>query len=265
MRHVPSDRWATVVAALLDGVALVAATIPLHLRAGDARRLVARARERASVLVALGPWPVEAALRVHAEGSTWSGTGLLATRDHAGERRNAAVRRNEATRGRGMSTTRTCSVWCPDWPIVAARTRDPDLAGVPVVVRERIGSRELVRAASAEARADGVGRGMRRREAEARCPGVVVVDADLALEARTFESVARAVETITPRVVLDRPGRCALPDARAVALFRRRPRARVCGCATSWPSDDVRVGIADGEFAAGLAAAARVRRRAVGG
>ena len=81
VRHVPSDRWATVVAALLDGVALVAATIPLHLRAGDARRLVARARERASVLVALGPWPVEAALRVHAEGSTWSGTGLLATRD----------------------------------------------------------------------------------------------------------------------------------------------------------------------------------------
>ncbi len=52
---------------------------------------------------------------------------------------------------------------------------------------------------------------MRRREAEARCPGVVVVDADLALEARTFELVARAVETVTPRVVLDRPGRCSFP------------------------------------------------------
>ena len=79
VRRVPADRWSTVVAALLDGVALVAATVPLHLRAGDARRLVARARERAAVLVVVGPWPVEAALRVHAEGSTWSGPGLLAS------------------------------------------------------------------------------------------------------------------------------------------------------------------------------------------
>ena len=73
VRNVPSDRWSTVVSALLDGVALVAATVPLHLRTGDARRLVARARERASVLVAIGPWPAEAALRVRAEGSAWSG------------------------------------------------------------------------------------------------------------------------------------------------------------------------------------------------
>ncbi len=61
------------VAALLDGVALVVATVPVRVRLGDARRLVARARERASVLVAVGPWPVEASLRVYAEGSTWSG------------------------------------------------------------------------------------------------------------------------------------------------------------------------------------------------
>jgi protein ImuB len=150
-------------------------------------------------------------------------------------------------------TTRTCSVWCPDWPIVAARTRDPDLAGVPVVVRERIGSRDLVRAASAEARANGVGRGMRRREAEARCPGVVVVEADLALEARTFESVARAVETITPRVVLDRPGRCAFPT-RGPSRYFGGDHALGLRVRDVVGVDDVRVGIADGEFAAGLAA-----------
>jgi hypothetical protein len=72
VRRVPRDRWATVVAALLDGVALVVAAVPPWLRAGDARRLTARARERAAVLVALGPWPASASLRLHTEPSTWS-------------------------------------------------------------------------------------------------------------------------------------------------------------------------------------------------
>jgi hypothetical protein len=85
IRRCPADRWSTVVAALLDGVALVAATVPLRLRPGDARRLVARARERAAVLVALGPWPVEASMRLYAEGGPWSGlgegSGALDTRD----------------------------------------------------------------------------------------------------------------------------------------------------------------------------------------
>ena len=149
-------------------------------------------------------------------------------------------------------------MWCPDWPVVAARRRDPALRTVPVVVRERIGSRDLVRAASADARADGVARGMRRREAEARCPGVAVVDADPALEARTFELVARAVETVTPRVVLDRPGRCTFPtrgpsryfggDAKLAGQLRTVIREALGAGA------DVRVGIADSTFTAGLAA-----------
>jgi hypothetical protein len=85
IRRCPAERWSTVVAALLDGVALVAATVPLRLRHGDARRLVARARERASVLVAIGPWPVEASIRLYAEGGPWSGldegSGALGARD----------------------------------------------------------------------------------------------------------------------------------------------------------------------------------------
>jgi hypothetical protein len=85
VRNVPPDRFATVVAALLDGVALVVATLPSNLRVGDARRLTARARERASVLVALGPWPTEATMRLAARGGAWNGlgagSGLLAGRD----------------------------------------------------------------------------------------------------------------------------------------------------------------------------------------
>jgi hypothetical protein len=73
VRGVPRERWSTVVAALLDGVAMVVAAIPPWLRANDARRLSARARERAAVLVALGSWPAEASLRLHTEPSEWTG------------------------------------------------------------------------------------------------------------------------------------------------------------------------------------------------
>ena len=85
VRRVAPDRWAAVVAALLDGITVVVAAVPPHLRLGDARRLIARARERKSVLVAFGSWPVEATFRVHISGSTWSGlgagSGLLDARD----------------------------------------------------------------------------------------------------------------------------------------------------------------------------------------
>ena len=85
VRRVSGDRWATVVAALLDGITVVVAAVPPHVRPGDARRLVARARERGAVLVALGAWPVEASVRVHTGPGAWrglgAGTGLLDARD----------------------------------------------------------------------------------------------------------------------------------------------------------------------------------------
>jgi len=156
-------------------------------------------------------------------------------------------------------TTRTGCVWCPDWPVVAARRRDPALQAVPVFVRERVGARELVRAASAEARAVGVTRGMRRREAEAQCPEAVCIDADEALEARTFELVARAVEAFTPRVVLDRPGLCAFATRGPSRYFGGDDALGVrvqqeVASALGDPKSDVRIGIADGGFTARLAA-----------
>jgi hypothetical protein len=88
VRGVPGDRWATVVAALLDGVSLVMADVPRGLRAADARRLVARARERSTVLVMVSSsaraWPADAALRLWAEGGAWPGLepgrGMLTAR-----------------------------------------------------------------------------------------------------------------------------------------------------------------------------------------
>jgi len=155
--------------------------------------------------------------------------------------------------------TRTACVWCPDWPVTAARRRDEALRGVPVVVRERVGSSDVVRAASAEARKEGVTRGMRRREAEARCPSAVCVDADEANEARTFEVVARAIKTFTPRVVLDRPGRCEFSTRGPSRYFGGDDELAMQvrdAVATALDPDgtDVRVGIADGVFTARLAA-----------
>jgi len=80
VRRVPPARWATVVAALLDGVSLVLAEVPRGVRLGDARRLEARARERESVLVVAEPhgvvWPAGAAYGVRAVSSAWDGLEL---------------------------------------------------------------------------------------------------------------------------------------------------------------------------------------------
>src|SRR5262245_26202816 len=76
VRRVPPARWATGVGALLDGVSLVLAEVPRGLGLGDARRLVARARERETVLVVheragAGVWPAGVALTVRASGGAW--------------------------------------------------------------------------------------------------------------------------------------------------------------------------------------------------
>ena len=74
LRGVP-EQFGQVIATLLEGMTVVAAIVPRELRAAEARRLVARAREQGSVLVAAGAWPGEASLRLRAEGSSWSGLG----------------------------------------------------------------------------------------------------------------------------------------------------------------------------------------------
>ncbi|HET9771000.1 MAG TPA: hypothetical protein VFS16_08945 [Acidimicrobiia bacterium] len=84
VRAVPPALFGRVVATLLDGMTVVGAVAPRGLRLPDARRLEARARERAAVLVAAGPWPGEAVVRLRAEHSSWTGLargeGLLGER-----------------------------------------------------------------------------------------------------------------------------------------------------------------------------------------
>jgi protein ImuB len=97
---------------------------------------------------------------------------------------------------------------------------------------------------------------LRRREAEARCPGLVVLDADPAAEAREFEPVARAVEAISPRLVLDRPGLLGLPTRGPARYFGgdEKLAAAVVDAVRAVGVEDVRTGVADGAFASRLAA-----------
>jgi protein ImuB len=156
------------------------------------------------------------------------------------------------------AAVRMLCLWCPDWPVAAARRADPSLDGVPVVVLDR----GFVLAASAEARAEGVRRGLRRREAEVRCPGVAVRPVDTAGEARAFEALVRAVEVLAPRLALDRPGLLFVPTRGPSRYFGGDEAfaARVLAEAGGVAVPEARVGIADGVFAARLAA-----RRAVPG
>ena len=105
----PEGSWATVVAALLDAVDLVVAVPPAHLGAGDARRLLARARERGAVLCTIGDaWPAPADVRLTVTGADWSGpTG-------AGSGRLEARRVEVVTTGRGAAAQgRRHLLWLP--------------------------------------------------------------------------------------------------------------------------------------------------------
>jgi protein ImuB len=157
-------------------------------------------------------------------------------------------------------------VHCPDWPVAATDLAaiDPD-APIAVMAANR------VVAASLAAREEGVEPGLRRRAAQARCPSLALVPTDPAREARGFEDVLRAIERFTPLVELTEPGTATFV-ARGPSRYHGGDEAfaaLVARAVTSVLAERVRatgppgVGVADGRFAATLAArtaAARVLR-----
>lgn len=155
-----------------------------------------------------------------------------------------------------MNAVRQVCVWCPDWPIVAWRSVEPALADQPLVVIDRINNREVVCATDARARAAGVHRGIRRREAQARCPEVQIRPVDPGIEARAFERVVRTLEALTVRLEVHAPGRIAFPTRGPSRYFggdealAHHIVALVRACEVA----QVRVGVADGGLAAWCAA-----------
>jgi len=103
------DGWGGVVAALLDGFDVVVIQAGRGgVRPADARRLVARARERGAVLVQLGTgWPDGADLQLEVTQARWE--GLDAGHGHLRARKVRVVRR-----GRGEAAQpRHLDLWLP--------------------------------------------------------------------------------------------------------------------------------------------------------
>ncbi|MDQ1438847.1 MAG: protein ImuB [Acidimicrobiaceae bacterium] len=147
-----------------------------------------------------------------------------------------------------MVPTRTLVLWCPDWPTAAA--------GIAADVAAAVFKANRVVACSAAARAEGVQRGLRRREAQARCPGLVMLEHDQARNGRAFEPLVAAVEAFAPRVEILRPGVCLAPTRGPSRYFGgdQALAARVADAVGSTTGHHCLTGIADGPFAAVLAA-----------
>jgi protein ImuB len=144
---------------------------------------------------------------------------------------------------------RTLVVVVPDWPVVAAFGAGGSAEPTAVLHANR------VVACSPAARADGVLVGQRRREAQARCPALAVADHDVGRAARAFEPVVAALDVLTPRIELTVPGRCAFPTRGPSRYFGGDDAlARQARALAGAVAPGVCVGIADGPFAAGLAA-----------
>jgi protein ImuB len=149
-----------------------------------------------------------------------------------------------------VDPVRTLAVHCFDWPVVAA--------GLPLDEPAAVLHANRVVATSPAARALAVHRGLRRREAQSRCPGLTVLDHDPVRDARSFEPLVVAVEAVTPRVEVTRPGRCAFPTRGPSRYFggdnALARRVADLAAAALDGRGEAQVGVADSPFAAALAA-----------
>lgn len=145
---------------------------------------------------------------------------------------------------------RTLVVHCPGWSLVAADL-PPEVPAV--VVRAN-----RVVAATPAAAAHGVEVGLRRREAQHRCSQLEVVAHDPGRDARAFEPLAGALDAITPGVEITRPGTLAFATRGPSRYFggddALAERVAWIAAGALGPTAPVGVGVADGAFAALLAA-----------
>lgn len=149
---------------------------------------------------------------------------------------------------------RSLVLWLPDWPVTALIREGAEAADGerPIAVL----ANNTVVACSASARAEGVRRGQRRRDAQARCPGLRVVAADPVRDQRTFAPVVARLEDLAPGVQILRPGLCALRARGPSRYYGGEAEAAEALRRALGELDlfDVRAGIADGPFTAEHAA-----------
>jgi hypothetical protein len=127
----PQAAWAEVTAAVIDGVDLVVLFPPFPPRPAMARRLVARARDRRSVLVVSGRagWPVPPDVHLEVTDTQWEGAG---NGDGYLYRRRMTL---TATGRRSSDRPRRCRLWLPSTTGAVVESDDTDGASTgPVEV-----------------------------------------------------------------------------------------------------------------------------------
>ena len=145
---------------------------------------------------------------------------------------------------------RVMVVWCPDWSVVAALDEAEESPRSPAAVL----SANVVEVCNGPARAEGVRRGQRRRDAQARCPELVLLRANPDRDARAFEPVLATIEGLRPGVAALRPGLLAVRAPGSWYGTETAAAATVCQALVESGVWDVRVGIADDLFTAEQAA-----------
>jgi len=160
----------------------------------------------------------------------------------------------------GPVSHRIASVWVPDWPVVAAGFGADRLAAVMFSNR--------VVARTAAAALEGVVIGQRRRQAQRRCPELVLVDHDPMRDAREFEPIVREVAEMSPRFDVIEAGWITLAtrgpskyfggDAALADRLHTMVAERLQS--TVGRGLDAGVGLSDGRFASGIAARLSARR-----
>ena len=258
---------------------------PARLRAGDARRLQARVRDRGAVLCTV-PGLRRHRARPHAGVQPWSAGRAWSPAPGHLQARRVEVRGHRPAGG-GSARARPRS-GCPTSgrvradehrPIVIPLRRGAEEPWSSLVRRAR--GRLVPRVAGRGGRGGGRGAGGRaprqpgaggvapgpgrgrassasaagRRRAAA--PALVLLDHDPARDARAFEPVLQALEIVTPWVEVTQPGACRSPPVapRATTVVTRRSRP-VLAVVTEALGPKVGrgraagVGVADGRFTA---------------
>lgn len=154
---------------------------------------------------------------------------------------------------------RLVTVWCPDWPLLAARVA-PE---VPAAIFHA----NRVVACTPAARSVGVRHGDRRRAAQGACPELAIIDPDPDRDGREFDTVVRLVADLAPRLEVVEPGWLCLA-ARGPARYYGGDQAvasRLITDLAAWAATrgvpitgtqryGIGVGVADGRSASAIAA-----------
>jgi protein ImuB len=143
---------------------------------------------------------------------------------------------------------RLVTVWCPEWPTVAA--------GVPPDQPAAVFRSNRVIACTPGAAAAGVQVGSRRRAAQGACPQLLILDHDPDRDARRFEPVVRAVAEMAPKLEVVEPGWLCL-GARGPSRYFGGDQAmaeRLVALMREVTNATAGVGVADGRSASAIAA-----------